>query len=129
MAQITPDFSQASDDTPVPPGVYSARVTGSEIKTSQAGNDYISWKLQLYGAEGELAPVNNRVVFHTTMISGKGAGILKSFQKACLGNAIEGAFDTDQLLGKEVQVTLTQGLMPDGAVSPWPNVKAVKALQ
>lgn len=128
MPQVVPDFSEAVEAAPIPDGVYSARVIGSEIKTSRAGNDYVKWKLQVFGAEGDLTPINNRVVYHNTMLAGPGSGILKSFQKAIVGRVIEAGFDTDEFLGKEAQVTLVTTLDDNGEKRLWPEVKAVKAL-
>jgi hypothetical protein len=124
---ITPDFNEAQEQDQIPAGVYNARVNGVEQKTSKAGAAYLSWKLVIYGAEGEYARQNNRPVFLTTMTSGKGAGILKSFIKATIGT-VGASFNTDDLLGKELQITLVSRNKPDGTPG-WPEVKAMKAIQ
>ena len=127
MPIITPDFSEAQETGPIPPGVYNARIVDAEVKTSKNNNTYINWKLQLFGAEGELSKYNNWPVFYRTMTSGKAAGMLKQFAKAVLGEAPQ-QVDTDQFLGKEVQIALAEAKDQDGNTSHWPEVKSVKAL-
>lgn len=124
--QITPDFTEAQEKTQIPAGVYNVRVDSCEQKTSQKGAKYLSWKLVIFGAEGTYAKQNNRPVFLTTMTSGPGAGILQTFIKATLGT-VGASFNTDDLLGKELQVTLVDRVKPDGTPG-WPEVKAMKAI-
>ena len=128
MAQITVDLSEAVEMSGVVPGVYNARITGAEPKTSKAGGTYVAWELTIFGAEGELSRFNNHKAWHNTMTSGKGAGMLKSFYKAATGEDLTGSLDTDNLLGKEIQVTLTEGKDQHGQPSNYPSVKAVKPL-
>lgn len=128
---ITPDLSQAvevSDDAQIPNGVYKVRVESGEVKQTQAGEQRISWKLSIWGAEGELTRFNNWKVFHSTMISGKGAGMLKQFYKACTGADLTGSFNLEDLYGKEVQVTVVNKTNPDGTPSKFPDVKGIKPL-
>lgn len=124
--QISPDFSEAVDFGKIPNGIYKARIIGCEMKTSQAGNSYLNWKLQVFGAEGAFASYNNRTLTHMTMTTGKGSGNLKQLLKATLET--EGAFDTDALLGKEIEITLGDKRNQDGTVSDYPEVKAVNKL-
>lgn len=129
---ITPQLDEAVEQTesaPMPSGVYNVRVEGVEVKTSKAGDKYLSWKLVVFGAEGELARYNNWPVYYSTMTVGKGAGMLKSFYKATTGEDLSGAFDTDACLGKEVQATINQRRNEDGTISKWPDVKAIKPIQ
>jgi hypothetical protein len=128
---ITPDLSQAvevNDDTTIPNGVYKVRVESGEVKQTQAGEQRISWKLSIFGAEGELTRFNNWKVYHSTMISGKGAGMLKQFYKACAGRDLTGSFELEELYGKEVQVTVVNKTNADGTVSKYPDVKGIKPL-
>lgn len=127
MAVIIPDFSEVTERTPVAPGTYSARITDCEAKTSKTGNDYLNWKMTLFGTP-EIA---NRVIFHMTPVKGKGAFRLQELYKAAKGEDIsKGAqFDTDQLIGSELSVTLVEGRDQDGNVRSFPDVKAVTALK
>ena len=128
---ITPDLSQAvesSDDVTIPSGVYKVRVESAELKQTQAGEKRLSWKLRIFGAEGELTRFNNWTLFHSTMCEGKGAGMLKAFYKACIGTDLSGPFDATELYGKELQVTVVEKKNQDGSISKFPDVKNIKAL-
>lgn len=127
---ITPDLSEAVETTGVVPGVYSARVTDLELKVSKAGGQYIKWTLTIFGAEGELTRFNNHKVWYNTMLSGKGAGMLKGFYKACKNKDFAGgAFNWSTLTGSEVSVTLVEGKDQQGQPSGYPEVKAIKPLK
>ena len=126
MPVITPDFSEASDQ-PIQAGTYNARILKSEQRTSQNGNDYIKWTLSLFGCEGEYAALNNRYVWYNTMLSGRGASMLKKFVKAATGETPPAEFDTDSLVGKEVCLVLVPGVDQQGNPSDYPDVKAVTA--
>jgi hypothetical protein len=128
---ITPDLSQAvesSDDVQIPDGVYKVRVESAELKDTQRGEKRLNWKLRIWGAEGDLTRFNNWTVYHSTMIEGKGAGMLKSFYKACTGTDLTGAFDFTELYGKELQVTVVNKKNADGTPSKFPDVKSIKPL-
>lgn len=126
---ITPDLSEAVEAADgITPGVYSARVAGFEVKEAKSGGKYLKWTLVIYGAEGDLAKFNNWKVFYNTMTSGKGAGMLKSFYKACMGSELEGTFAPANLVSCEVAITVVQGKNQDGSPSKYSEVKSVKTL-
>jgi len=128
---ITPDLSQAvesNSDATIPDGVYKVRVEKAELKTTQANQKRISWTLRIFGAEGDLTRFNNWTVFHSTMIEGAGAGMLKQFYKACVGSDLAGQFDATELFGKELQVTVVNKKNQDGTPSKYPDVKGIKPL-
>jgi hypothetical protein len=126
---ITPDLSEAIElDGSVPPGVYSARVLSWEKKESQAGAVYLKWTLVIFGAEGDLAKYNNWKVFYNTMTTGKGAGMLKGFYKACMGTDLEGQFAPAKLVESEIAITVEQGKNKDGSPSKYPAVSKVRTL-
>lgn len=127
---ITPDLSEAIELTGPTAGTYSARVSDLELKTSKSSPaQYIQWSLVIFGAEGDASRFNNWKLTYRTMTSGKGAGMLKSFFKACTGEELTGQYDFGQLVGKEVSVTVVDGKNQDGSPSGYPEVKAVKSLQ
>lgn len=129
MPQIEINFDEAVEFTPVPDGTYSARIVDSTLKTSKAGNSYIEWKMTLFGAEGELEQYNNKMVFHRTMTSGKGSGILKALGKAVGVDLANGSLDTEAFLTKELTVVLKREVDPNTQqLSDFPSVKATKAL-
>lgn len=128
---IAPDLSEAVETGGVVPGIYSARITGLELKTAKSsGANYIKWEFTIFGAEGDLSRYNNHKAWYNTMLSGKGAGMLKGLYKACKGEDFAGgAFDWSTLQGSEVSLTLVEGKNQDGTPSGYPEVKAVKSLK
>ena len=130
MDSLVPDFSEALETTQIPPGVYKVRVDSWEAKESKtSGKPYLNWKLVIFGAEGDLHKQNNRPVFLITMLQGPGAGVLKDFLKATLGElpAFEQGWQ-NQCIGKELTVTLTKNIRPDGTEG-MPNVRGIKPLE
>lgn len=127
--KISPDFSEAQDiGTPFPEATFKTRITGCEQKTSKAGATYLSWTLDVFGADGEFSTYNNRKIWLNTMISGPGAGILKSFVKAALKTTeVPKNFDTDTLLGKELLVT-TKPSFYEGQERSNPEIKKMMPL-
>jgi hypothetical protein len=126
MPMISPDFSEAADFAPITPGTYKARVIECQTKESKKGATYLRWTMEVFGADESLK-VNNRKFWYNTMVTGKGAGNLKSLLRAAMGE-VPTQFDTDALLGKEVQVVLVQGRDQQGNPSDFPDVKSVSKL-
>ncbi len=103
---IIPDFSEEVSFEPIPVGVYKARVIGGELKKSkEKETPYVNWKLEVFGAEGDLAKANTKILFAMTMLAGKAAGRLKEFAKAA-GKPLEQgkAFQIADYLGSEMQI-------------------------
>lgn len=120
--EIQADFSEVAT---LAPGTYKARLTKCENLVSKKGGQYLKWTLETFGSDD--AKNNNKKVFHNTMTSGPGAGGLKRLLAATVG-PVDGSFDTDALLGKEVSITVVQGTDQHGNVSDFPEVKAVAKL-
>lgn len=120
---IEPDFSEVTGA--IPPGTYAARIKDCEVKDSQKGQKYLNWKLELFGDP----EVNNRIVEANTMIAGKGAFKLKELYKAAMGEDLDGKFDTDSLIGREITVALVQGKDREGNPSQFPDVKSFAPLK
>ena len=115
MAKITPNMEEAVDFSALPAGQYKVRITGDEVKTAKkSGAPYVAWKMTVFGAEGEAEQYNGRVLFHNTMLSGKGAGGFRSLWMAVnnitdvseVPTALD--CDTEDFLSKEVFVTVGQ---------------------
>lgn len=119
MPKVSPDFSE--EMTPNQPGIYLCKIISAEAKTSQAGNLYISWKLQT---------VHGRTVFHSTPITGRGAGMFKHFVH-CAGDKDYngGDYDTDELIGQMVSMDLDveQKTKRDGTTGTYFKVVNVDA--
>jgi hypothetical protein len=125
MALVQPDFSEIKED--VGPGVYRGIIKRSEAKEWPNGGTYINWEIETFG---EADPKNNgRRIFHKTPTSGKGAFLLLKFYKAATGQALTGAFDTETLLGKSVEVEVVEGKnYQTGAPTGYNEVKTVRAV-
>ena len=121
---VQPDFSEVAGV--IEPGVYSARIVGGEVTTSKAGAPMIKWSYEIFGSQ--VKGVNGQKVTDRTMLSGKGAFRLQNLYRAAMKEELKGNFDTDMLLGKEIQLVLAQGTMQDGSPSQYPEVKDVKGI-
>lgn len=111
MALVQPDFSSVRED--VGTGTYSVRITGAEMdkwagKDGKPDTQFIKWEMETFN---ESEPKNNgRKIWERTPISGGGAFKLKNLYKAAIGEELgSDGFDTDMLLGKELQVTVGEG--------------------
>jgi len=111
----------------ITPGTYKTRVVGVEEKVSKAGNPMLNWKTTVF----DDLKYNGATIFHTTPITGKGAFRLQEFYLAATGEELtkdSPSFDTEQIVGQEVLMTLVAGLDQQGNPSKWPDVKAVTAI-
>lgn len=123
MALITPDFSEVADQ--ITAGTYKGIVKKGEVKEWPNGGSYINWEIETIG---ETDPKNNgRRIFHKTSVSGKGAFMLQQMYTAAVGTALTGAFDTEQLVGKQVAVEVVDGIR-NGEPTGYTEVKRVKRL-
>ncbi len=121
MALIKPDFSEIQDQ--VTPGTYRCIVKRGEVKEWPNGGQYVNWMMETYG-ETE-SKNNGRTIFHKTSTTGKGAFTLQQMYRAALGQQLTGAFDTEQLVGKQVAVELVDGVR-NGEPTGYTEVKRVK---
>jgi len=118
---ITPDLSEGNKS--LDPGVYAARIIEVEAKDSKAGKPMVKWTLETFGNDDQA--LNGKRVYTHTMCVGKGVFKLQEMYKAATGEKLEGAFDSEQLVGSEVRVTLTEGRDQHGNPTDWPEVKSV----
>lgn len=98
MAKVTPNYSEAAEYLPLEEGEYSCEILSCEAKVSKQGNRYLNWKLKT---------LTGNSLYYTTVIEGRGAGMLKHFLKCALGNYDQGEFDTDELIHRMVNMYLT----------------------
>jgi hypothetical protein len=108
MRKIKPDFSE--EMTAYEPGIYLCKVIDAEVKRGrESGNEYINWKL-------ETRP-EKKIVFHSTPIEGRGAGMFKHFIRCCGDKEYrDGEYDIDSLIGLTVSMELDveEKTKPDG---------------
>ena len=122
MSLVKPDLTQTSDQ--VSPGTYKVRIKDAKIgeweaKDGKPATPYINWRMETFGEEQ--TKNNGRAVFWRTATAGKGAFQLQNLYKAATGEKLDGEFDTDQLLGKEIQVTVAER-------NGYTDIQAVKSL-
>ena len=63
------------------------------------------------------------------MLAGKGVGMLREFYQAAVGEDVSGSFDTAQLMGNSVQVTLTYDVDSAGVPRKFASVSRVTPVQ
>ncbi len=120
---VKPSFDEVMDE--VTPGTYKGVVKNGVVKEWQSGGQYVNWEIETYGETD--SKNNGRRIFHKTPLSGKGAFLLQKFYKAATGEALTGQFDTEQLVGKCVELQLVDGVnRTTGEATGYTEVKAVR---
>lgn len=129
MALITPDFSEVQD--PITPGVYRVRIVKAEQdawENERGTTKFIKWELETFGSED--TKNNGRKIWHRTPIQGKGAFRLADFYRAAMKETLgKGGFDTEMMLGKELEVTITEQKDKEGNLNGYTEVKTVRPIQ
>lgn len=130
---VEADFTEVQDQ--VDPGVYKVRI--KEVKTGEwQGKDgkpdtkFLNWYLETWDEPEQKN--NGRIIFHKTPYTGKGAFRLQEFYKAVLGEKLtkeSSSFDTEMLLGKELEVTVIDGFNKQTQqATGYTEVKTVSAI-
>lgn len=98
---------------PVQAGTYTLRIEGFEERTSKEGKPYLSWRMAIttpkdgiIGTDGQALSGNPASVFYSTRTDEEAQGMLRGLVEKVLGEWRE--FDTDELVGKEVEATLKE---------------------
>lgn len=118
---VTPNFDDIAGE--IVPGDYKVVIKKAEVKAWPDGSNYINFQLETYGSN---EPRNNgRYIFHKTSTSGKSAFQLQKLYKAATGESLTGAFDTDQLLGRKIEVSVVAGTR-NGELTGYNEIKSVK---
>lgn len=110
MALIKPNFEEVQDNVGV--GTYRARIVDAKMGTWPAKDDkpevtFINWQMKTFAEQEEKN--NGRSIFMRTPIAGKAAFRLRDLYRAAVGTDLKGQFDTEQLYGKEIEVTIVEG--------------------
>lgn len=123
---IQADLTEVS--SPLEPGTYKARVVASELKESKtSGNKYVKWQLETWGSE--IKTQNGRTVYYNTPVTGGGAFRLADFYAATMKKALprdNPQFDTDMIIGKELEIVTVEGKDQEGNPSKYVEVKTVR---
>lgn len=103
---VKPDFSEVAEE--VVAGTYKGIIKKGDVKEWPNGGQYINWEIETYG---ELEPKNNgRRIYHKTAVAGKAAFQLQRLYRAVTGKAVTGEFDTEELVGKSVEVVVVDSV-------------------
>lgn len=110
-------------------GEYKCNVVDCEMKTSKSGNPYLRWQLTAFDCPD--TRFNNQSVWHSTPTTGKGAFRLMQLFKAATGAKLDArvtSLDPQQILGKQLWVTVVKSLDQNGGETGFMEVKSVRAL-
>lgn len=129
MGLIKPDLSEVQEQ--ITAGTYKCRIIDAKPgewagKDGKPATHFINWTMETFD-EAE-AKNNGRRIFNKTPINGGGAFRLQQFYTAAMKQPLTGEFDTEMLLGREILVTVVDGVDKQGSPTGYTEVKAVKAL-
>jgi len=99
--------------TPVPVGTYSAQTFASVLEESKKGRPMITISIRLLDAAEFTGKEFKRWCVLPHMGVTTGLGNLLNAAQAC-GVDLDGDFDSEDFIGKEVQINIIQKLTPDG---------------
>ena len=120
--KINPDYSESSF-APPKEGVHFVRIVEAEAKPGTKG-PIIQWKMETFG--NDEINQNGKNIWHRTDISGQYSGMLNLFLKAINPEYVGGEFDTDDCIGKELEVSISYPIdKKTGVTSQYPQVKKV----
>lgn len=126
MPKIRMDLSEAISFRPVDSGTYSAEVADlQDVKQSDKAT-YLPIMLEINEGEAQ-----GRKLFHNIMLSGKGAGRGAEDLGRLLGEDIdpdaldEFEFDSDDLIGAQCRIVVTQREYPEGSGEMQNDVKKI----
>lgn len=116
------------DDSPkvftaLPDGWYDARIMGSEIKTTKAGNGrYISLRYDIIGSDYAGRVVFSNITINNPSASAEGTGRKQLSQIAMAGGMSSLPRDTDELIGLNIKIKVTV----QAATEQWAESNDVK---
>ena len=120
---IQPDYAESSM-APLPAGTYFARIVEAEYENHPKSGQIIKWELEVFGNPEK--KFNGKGIYHRTNISGQFSGYLKLFLQAINPNYAGEAFDTDDYIGKELEVTIAYDIdKQTGQPSQYSKIKKV----
>lgn len=99
---INPDYSE-NKFAELKEGTHFVRITAAELK-EQSNGAVIAWEMETFGNADRNQ--NNKKIFHRTTMAGQYSGMLQLFLKAANPQYVSGGFDTDEYIGKELEVTI-----------------------
>ena len=122
---VEPNFDEVS--SPVVAGDYAVAISSAEAGEYQSGLKYINWTLETVNSADPKD--NGRKIFYKTPITGKAAFLLQNLYVAAVGEVPSGAFNTEQLISRQIHVTLVDGMnRATGEPTGYTEVKAVRKI-
>jgi hypothetical protein len=121
MARINVNLDDVNENNLLDPDWYRVVVTNFEEKQGEKAR-YISWELEV---RDEKVPDSHPKLWHNTPIEGKGLGILKRFVMACGVEWDADGFDTESVLGSELEVQVDHRTYNDKTYN---NVKELRSI-
>ena len=123
---VTPSLDEIASE--IVPGRYKGIVKKAELKEWSEGKPYINWEIETVGSTEPKD--NGRRIYHKTSTTGKGAFMLQKFYRAVTGQALSGPFDTETLIGKQIEFEVVDGVnRQTGEKTGYIEVKNVFAVQ
>lgn len=126
LGPVELDQSEVVDG--IPEGDYNVNVVDAEQKTSKAGNPYLRWQFTVFNhAETKY---NGQAIWHSTPTTGKGAFRLLQLYKAAVGSKLDKnatKLDPQQILGKQLSITVVNSHDQDGNPNGFTEVKGVRS--
>jgi hypothetical protein len=125
MPEILPDFSEVVE---IAKGSYHARLAGVLSKQSQKGDHMLQWELVI--VDNADPRLNGKKLKYTTMTSGPGARNFKQLVRATINPTYDGgSVDTDNLLGKIIEIVVKDGKDKEGHPTGFPEVATVSRVK
>lgn len=104
MPRISANLTNVKAMEPVPAGQYRTAITNAEVKTAKGkDSQYIRWELTVKGGEFE-----GRKLFTNNSLQENALWNLKAFVETIGLSYDDSGFSTEEALGKEIVVVVTQ---------------------
>lgn len=107
----------------VEPGWYFVTIVGAEIKDSNSSDhQYINWRMQIDEPESEF---HKQSLFHMTSLSPNALPMLKNFLEAANAQWDEDGFNTEDVIGAQLEVKVEVEQYQGRTQNKIRNVRAV----
>lgn len=114
MPRLTLDLTEAQVFEPIPEGLYDATI--SDVSEPQRGPKSAYVRVEFTISDG---PHEGRKIWRNYPIEGRGAGFFIDLANKAVGAELSPGdmvdFDTDDLVGAEVRILVSQTEFPEGS--------------
>lgn len=122
LINVPSSDSSPTEKQPIPPGEYSVRIIELKETKTQKGVPQLQWKLEIQS--GHPSFHGRWLSYWTGFSSGGLNALVHLLQCAGLDAYTSGPFNSDDVIGKMINVTLESNFR-DGVESQYPKVMAV----